>query len=86
VLTNLGKPWLPASINVVLRNPVYLGHTFWATTKIVKGANGKAKIVARPQDEWVFQENSHEALISRKSGTWSSRSSRPGPRSRARRA
>jgi DNA invertase Pin-like site-specific DNA recombinase len=65
VLTNLGKPWLPASINVVLRNPVYLGHTFWGTTKIVKGQNGRAKIVARPDDEWVFKENTHEALISR---------------------
>lgn len=65
ILTNKGKPWLPASINVVLRNPVYLGHTFWATTKLVKGANGRAKLVARPQEEWVFKENTHEALISK---------------------
>jgi site-specific DNA recombinase len=65
VFTNLGKPWLPASINVVLRNPVYLGHTFWATTKVVKGGHGRAKIVARPQEEWVFKENTHEALISK---------------------
>jgi len=65
VRTNMGKPWLPASITVVLRNATYLGHTFWGTTKMVKGPNGRAKIVARPESEWVFRENTHEALISR---------------------
>jgi DNA invertase Pin-like site-specific DNA recombinase len=68
VYTNMGNPWLPSSINVVLRNPVYLGHTFWCTTKMVKGANGRAKVVARPEKEWVFKENTHEPLIERE--TW----------------
>ena len=65
ITTNAGKPWLPASITVVLRNPVYLGHTFWGTTKMVMGPNGRAKNVARPENEWVFKENTHEALISK---------------------
>jgi len=68
IYTTMGKPWLPASINVVLRNPVYLGHTFWGTTKMVKGANGRAKVVARPESEWVFNANTHEPLIDKE--TW----------------
>lgn len=65
ITTAIGKHWTPASLTVILRNPVYLGHTFWATTKIVKGQQGRAKIVARPEDEWVFKENTHEPLLER---------------------
>lgn len=68
VKTSNGKAWTAPSLTVVLRNPVYLGHTFWNTTRIVKGANGRAKVVARPENEWIVRENTHEPLIDRP--TW----------------
>ncbi len=68
IRTGLGRSWTAPSLTVVLRNPVYLGHTYWATTRIVKGGNGRAKVVARPQNEWVCRENTHPPLLDRT--TW----------------
>ncbi len=65
IRTGRGKAWTPASLTVVLRNSVYLGHTFWGTAKIVKGAAGRAAVVARPEGEWIFRENTHAPLIDR---------------------
>jgi site-specific DNA recombinase len=58
-----GKRWHSNSIRTIINNPVYLGITMYNVTTTVRDADGKRKLVMRPQEEWIVRENTHEPLI-----------------------
>lgn len=55
--------WHITSIRMILKNPVYLGHTVFGRTES-KSFYDKTR-VDKPKSEWIISENMHEALISK---------------------
>lgn len=58
--------WNDSTVKVILRNEVYIGH-------MVQGKNGTIsyknhKMVAKPEEQWIRVENTHEPLVDLK--TW----------------
>ena len=58
--------WNDVTIKSVLRNEVYLGHMVQNKTGTVSYKNHKQ--IAKPEEEWIKVENTHEALVSQE--TW----------------
>ena len=61
---HVGKGWVPSSINSILENPVYLGHTVHGRmrTALYKGV----KKHKEGPEHWIWYENTHPAIISQK--------------------
>ncbi|WP_407638847.1 recombinase family protein [Bacillus niameyensis] len=60
----MGKDsWGTATIRQILTNEVYIGKIVWGKQKNVK-IDGKYVPKKLPQEKWVVNENSHEAIIS----------------------
>ena len=59
--TEFPEIWATQSVNKILANPTYLGHTVNFRTK-KKSYKSKKKIVL-PKEEWAIFENTHEAII-----------------------
>ena len=60
---NVNHKWADQTVKNILRSEVYIGN-------MVQGKHGTAsyktrKLVARPEDEWIRVEGTHEAVISR---------------------
>lgn len=58
--------WHATSVRVILSNPIYLGKTVFGRTEN-KGFYQKKRI-AKPQDEWIVVDNTHEPIITQE--TW----------------
>lgn len=58
--------WHATSVRVILSNPIYLGKTVFGRTEN-KGFYQKKRI-AKPQDEWIIADNTHEPIITQE--TW----------------
>jgi len=58
--------WHVTSIRMILKNPVYLGHTVFGRTEN-KSFYDKTR-VDKPESEWIISENMHEPLVSK--DTW----------------
>ena len=54
--------WNNKTVQVILNNSIYLGHTVYGKT-CSKKIRGKDR-AHRPEDEWIVRENTHEAVIS----------------------
>lgn len=54
-----GTPWAYTSIHTILHNEIYIGNTVW---NIYDYSHGKKK---KPEEEWIRQENTHTAIISK---------------------
>lgn len=60
--TDMSRPcaWNGATVSNILKRPEYMGHT----VNFRSSKNGlKAKRHAKPQEEWLVFENTHEAII-----------------------
>lgn len=55
--------WADTTVKSILRNEVYLGSMVQGKSKTLSYKNHK--LVARPKEEWIRVEKTHEALISR---------------------
>lgn len=55
------KLWSASTIRKILKNPVYLGHN--AQGKSVKNSLKSSHVQAKPKQEWIIVENTHEALV-----------------------
>ncbi|MBR3107898.1 MAG: recombinase family protein [Clostridia bacterium] len=53
--------WDQSTVRGILRNPIYLGKLIWQKTQ-TKSFKDK-RIVARPEEEWITVEGTHEALV-----------------------
>ena len=58
--------WHATSIRAIINNPVYLGQVTFGRTRTV--GRTKKKKVATDESDWIMVENTHEAIIDRK--TW----------------
>ncbi len=56
------REWTPYTICKILRNIVYLGHT--AQGKTTKVSFKSTATQARPPDDWIVVENTHDPIIS----------------------
>jgi DNA invertase Pin-like site-specific DNA recombinase len=54
--------WIISTINVILRNPLYLGHMTQGKAHVAL-CEGKEKRVMK-RDEWIIVENTHEPIVS----------------------
>lgn len=54
-----GNQWSYSSIHTILHNEAYLGNTIW---NMHDYNSGKKK---KPEEEWIRQENTHTALVSK---------------------
>lgn len=59
--TEFPEIWATQSINKILANPTYLGHTVNFRTK--KKSYKSKKKIDLPKEEWAIFENTHEAII-----------------------
>ena len=59
--TEFPEIWATQSINKILANPTYLGHTINFRTK--KKSYKSKKKIDLPKEEWAIFENTHEAII-----------------------
>ncbi len=59
--TEFPEIWATQSINRILANPTYLGHTVNFRTK--KKSYKSKKKIDLPKEEWAIFENTHEAII-----------------------
>lgn len=55
--------WNNKTVNVILNNPIYLGHTIYGKTRSKK-IRSKVRI-SRPEEDWIVRENTHEPIISK---------------------
>jgi site-specific DNA recombinase len=55
-----GKRWSPYSINMILKNEVYIGRIQWRKKEIDKKRGIGRR---RPRDQWIDVEGKHEPLI-----------------------
>lgn len=62
--TNFGKPFSGSTVNVILRNPVYMGVTIYNCTTQKRNAQGEKVVMVRPKKDWIIKWGTHEALIS----------------------
>lgn len=70
-----GGQWINVTINVMLRNEMYLGRVIWNRSQWVKEPDtGIRKRRARPKSEWVVDERPELALVDR--ATWDAISER----------
>ena len=53
--------WDKGTVRSILQNPMYLGKLVWQKTQ-TKSFKDK-RIVARPEEEWITVEGTHEALV-----------------------
>lgn len=60
-ITESPEIWSTESINKILANPAYLGHTVNFRTR--KKSYKSKKKIELPKDEWVIFRNTHEAII-----------------------
>ena len=54
--------WNNKSVQVILQNPIYLGNLVYGKTRSKK-IRSKDRL-ARPEEEWIVTEGTHEAIIS----------------------
>lgn len=59
--TEFPEIWATQSVNKILANPTYLGHTVNFRTK--KKSYKSKKKIELPKEEWAIFENMHEAII-----------------------
>ena len=59
--TEFPEIWATQSVNKILANPTYLGHTVNFRTK--KKSYKSKKKIDLPKEEWAIFENTHEAII-----------------------
>lgn len=70
-----GGQWINVTINVILRNEMYLGRVIWNRSQWVKEPDsGIRKRRERPKSEWVIDERPELALVDR--ATWDAISER----------
>jgi DNA invertase Pin-like site-specific DNA recombinase len=66
VPTAKGGDWVPATIQGILQNPVYIGKVRWNSRpmvkKMVEGKIVKSRPRAKPED-WILADGLHEAII-----------------------
>jgi site-specific DNA recombinase len=69
---NAGRPFTPAAISSMLRNPAYVGDLTWnrkSSGKYCKLVDGKAQFHTKPglnpESEWIVVPDSHPAIIKR---------------------
>lgn len=54
--------WVVATVNGLLRNPVYIGMVFWGSRPEVKRRVGSSR-PRKPQSEWELHKGQHKAII-----------------------
>jgi site-specific DNA recombinase len=54
--------WIVATINGILRNPVYIGNVFWGSRPEVKRRVGSSR-PRKPRSEWDEHKGQHQAII-----------------------
>lgn len=60
--TAKGREWTVATINGMIRNPVYMGYVRWGSRPEVKKRNSKSR-PRKPLEEWTLAKGLHEAII-----------------------
>lgn len=60
---NVNHQWADATIKAILRNEVYIGNMVQGKCGTLSYKN--RKLVAKPADEWIRSEGTHEPIISR---------------------
>lgn len=58
IFNRTGKQWTPTTICKILKNPFYIGHYKYNSTK-----QGDTGYKVRDKSEWVIYENHHSAII-----------------------
>ncbi|USG67595.1 recombinase family protein [Brevibacillus ruminantium] len=62
VPTARNSKWTVATINGLLRNPVYIGRVRWGSRPLIKRRDGKSR-PRKPRDQWVEVVGMHPPLI-----------------------
>lgn len=60
---NVNQKWSNTTVTSIIRNEVYIGNMVQGKSGTVSYKN--KKLVAKPADEWIRVENTHEPLISK---------------------
>lgn len=60
--TQHGKKWIVATINGILRNPVYIGNVFFGSRPMIKKRNSKSR-PRKPREEWVEAKGLHPSIV-----------------------
>lgn len=58
------KEWTAGTINNILKNEVYIGHSLQGKTKKISLKSKKS--VAKPKTEWIVVKNTHEPIVDEK--------------------
>lgn len=56
------KGWIVATINGILRNPVYIGNVVWGSRPLVKRRSGASR-PRKNRDEWEEHQGQHPAIV-----------------------
>lgn len=60
---NVNQKWSNSTVTTIIRNEVYIGNMVQGKSGTVSYKN--RKLVAKPADEWIRVENTHEPLVSK---------------------
>jgi len=60
--TQRNKQWTVATVNGILRNPVYIGYVRWGSRPVAKKKNTKSR-PRKPIEEWTLAKGLHEPII-----------------------
>lgn len=58
----MGRKWTVASVNNLLRNPVYAGYVRWGFRPQIKRRDGRSR-PRKPEDDWILVKGLHQPLI-----------------------
>ncbi|MGY4759488.1 recombinase family protein [Paenibacillus caseinilyticus] len=54
--------WIVATVNGILRNPIYIGKVRWSSRPEIKKKNSKSR-PRKPREEWIEVQGLHEPLV-----------------------
>ncbi|AEI39756.1 recombinase family protein [Paenibacillus mucilaginosus] len=54
--------WIVATVNGILRNPIYIGKVRWSSRPQIKKKNSKSR-PRKPREEWIEVQGLHEPLV-----------------------
>lgn len=60
--TQKNSKWTVATINGILRNPVYIGHVRWNSRPQVKRRDGNSR-PRKPREQWIEEKGLHPPII-----------------------
>ncbi len=63
ILPRSGIPWNPATVSAMLKNPFYVGDYRYNYHDETKSKGNASSAHLKKQDEWIYLENHHPAII-----------------------